>query len=94
MITLSFLSYCFSIKAEEPIEVTLLAIVTLVRLLQNSNAEEPIEVQPRHKRLSRQQLQVMLKKNKNFPLGSICITGLFEQYAYKFNPLILSGLRY
>ena len=62
MITLSFLSYCFSIKAEEPIEVTLLAIVTLVRLLQNSNAEEPIEVQPRHKRLSRQQLQVMLKK--------------------------------
>ena len=39
MITLSFLSYCFSIKAEEP-----------------------IEVQPRHKRLSRQKLQVMLKK--------------------------------
>ena len=39
MITLSFLSYCFSIKAEEPIEVTLLAIVTLVRLLQNSNAQ-------------------------------------------------------
>lgn len=62
MITLSFLSYCFSIKVKEPIEITLLAIVTLVRLLQNSNAEEPIEVQPRHKRLSRQQLQVMLKK--------------------------------
>ena len=37
---------------------------------------------------------IIVPKKGKFPFGSIFITGLLAQYAYRFNPLIDSGSKY